>query len=300
MGTGHGLVFNIQRFSIHDGPGIRTTIFLKGCNLHCLWCQNPESLHAYPEIEFIHDKCIECGRCYQICPGNAHKIKNGSRIFDREMCIMCGKCVESCYAQALVTIGRTMSVKEVMDGIKKDQPFYRESGGVTFSGGEPLLQKDFLKMLLQESKRHNIHTALDTAGNVPWANFEEILEYVDLFLYDIKMADETKHREATGVGNKQILENLRKLSNRNAEIWVRVPIIAGLNDSDQEIKQIAYIIDELKLVKFVEPLPMHHLGEGKYHSLGIEFGAKNLSGPSEERMNKIINIFRDAGLNTKS
>lgn len=287
-----GPVANIQRFSIHDGPGIRTTVFLKGCNLRCLWCHNPETLHKDLEIQFFSQNCIGCGKCFEVCPENAHQIEKGQRIFKRELCKKCGKCAEICYASALVMAGKEMTVEQVMEEVIKDQPFYLNSGGgVTFSGGEPLLQKDFAKALLIDSKKYGLHTAVDTAGNVPWQVFEEILSYVDLFLYDLKVIDKQKHEEVTGIQNHIILDNLKKLAMKGANIWIRIPIIPGINDNIDEMKKMNDFIKCLEGVNKVELLPFHRLSEKKYESLGMEYKAKNYLTPSKENMAELKKVF---------
>ena len=279
----HGYIFDIQRFSINDGPGIRTTVFIKGCNLCCFWCHNPESQKPYPQIQFFPSKCIGCGKCVEVCTNSARLYNQGKRVYLRQLCVNCGKCAEVCNAEALVLCGKRMTVKEVIEKVKKDLPFYRISGGgVTFSGGEPLLQVEFLKELLMECKRQNIHTAVDTAGNVIWEMFEEILPYTDLFLYDIKCMDESKHKEATGSGNVWILKNLKLVTEFEKDVWIRIPVIPGINDNEEEMKRIADFIQELKGIKKINLLPFHKLGKEKYESLGMEYKAENYLPVPEE------------------
>jgi pyruvate formate lyase activating enzyme len=280
-----GLVFNIQRFSIHDGPGIRTTVFLKGCSLNCLWCHNPESINPMPQLQRFPQKCIGCGRCVKVCPPNAHNLVDGRMVYSKERCIGCGACAEACYAEALVLAGKTMTVSEVLDEIAKDMSFYQNSnGGVTFSGGEPLLQIGFLEQLLSKCKQQGIHTAVDTAGNVSWECFERTLPYTDLYLYDVKTFGEEHHREATGSSNRMILENLSRLSLLGVAIWIRIPVVPGINDSDEEMAGIFGFLSSLKNIKRIEMLPFHRMGEGKYASLGLVFRAKNIEPPSEEHL----------------
>jgi len=253
-----------------------------------------------PELQFFSQNCIGCGKCFIVCPENVHQIENGKRILKRELCKRCGECAKSCYADALVMVGQEMTVEQVMEKVVRDKPFYLNSGGgVTFSGGEALLQKDFLKALLIESKKYGFHTAVDTAGNVSWQVFDEIMPYVDLFLYDLKMIDEQKHREATGVQNRVILENLSKLAESNVELWIRIPIIPGFNDDIDEVKGMADFIKNLKKVDLVELLPFHRFGEKKYESLDMDYKAKNYLPPSKEHMTRLINIFKDIGLPIK-
>ncbi|AEE96532.1 glycyl-radical enzyme activating protein [Mahella australiensis] len=296
-----GLVFNIQRFSIHDGPGIRTTVFLKGCGLRCFWCHNPESLSTLPQVQFFPQKCIGCGKCVEVCPKKAHAIDaNGRREFRRELCRHCGRCVDVCYAEALVMTGKHMTVSEVMDEVMKDKLFYDNSGGgVTYSGGEPLLQREFIKELLVESKKNGLNTAVDTAGNVPWEAFEQVLPYVDLFLYDIKVMDPDKHRYATGVNNRQLLVNLQHLASCKANIWIRIPVIPGVNDNVPEMRAIADFVECLSGVEVVELLPFHRLGEGKYESLGMEYKARGYNSPSDEKMQELAEVFEQKNLPVK-
>jgi len=252
------------------------------------------------ELQIFPQNCIGCGKCFSVCPENAHIMDNGQRIFKRELCKQCGECVENCYASALVMVGQDMTVNQVMEEVVKDQPFYINSGGgVTFSGGEALLQKDFLKALLVDCKKHGLHTAVDTAGNVPWYVFEDILPYVNLFLYDIKLIDEKKHMGATGVKNDMILDNLKKLSESGVEIWIRIPIIPGINDDIDEIKRIGNFIKKLQGVTQVELLPFHRLGEKKYESLGMKYKAKSYIPPSKEHMDELIEVFESIGIQIK-
>ncbi len=288
-----GLVSNIQRFSIYDGPGIRTTVFLKGCNLRCFWCHNPENLISKPEIQFFEEKCIGCGKCFELCPQVAHRLEDGKRSFMRENCQGCGRCAESCYAEALELVGQEMTADEVIDTVLRDMPFYVKSGGgVTFSGGEALIQREFINTLLIKSKKRGLHCTIDTAGHVPWKTFEDILDYVDLFLYDIKIMNSDKHREATGVSNEMILENLKRLVAEGASVWVRIPIIPGFNDSLEEMEDIALFVKETGGVDLVELLPYHNIGQSKYESLGMIYGARDIKEPpTKEHMAKLGKIF---------
>ena len=284
-----GLIFDIQRFSVHDGPGIRTTVFLKGCNLRCLWCHNPESINPFPELQRYLYKCIGCGQCIKVCPNEATK--------NREKCLNCGRCTKECFSGARVLAGSYMSLEEVLEVVERDKGFYIETqGGVTFSGGEPLLQKDFLREILKSSKNHGINTAVDTAGNIPWESIEEILPYTDLFLYDLKVMDEIKHKEVTGVSNKIILSNLKELSNRTSEIIIRIPVIPGINNSLKNMQATYNFLKELKGIKAVELIPFHKLGEGKYESLGIEYPAKDFRLLEKGEIEKLGIIF--SGLTT--
>lgn len=295
-----GLVSSVQRFSTDDGPGIRTTVFFKGCNLQCRWCHNPESMYFERQIQFFSQKCVTCGGCAAVCPLKAQIIKDGQRVFKRDLCELCGRCVDNCHSGALIISGKTMTVAEIMTEIGKDRPFYENSGGgVTFSGGEPLLQKDFLKALLLESNNSGMHTAVDTAGNVSWEDFAGILPYVNLFLYDVKVFNEAKHRMVTGTGNQLIFGNLKRLAGCKAEIWIRIPVIPGINDNVTEMDAIAALIQDLKTVRLTELLPFHRLGEGKYQSLGLTYACQNCLPPAEELMENLAEVFKAKGLPVK-
>jgi pyruvate formate lyase activating enzyme len=295
-----GIVFNIQRFSIHDGPGVRTTVFLKGCNLSCFWCHNPEAALITPEIEFFPEKCIACGACVQTCQYAAQELVANERVYRRDLCQQCLECVDECFSGALVTAGRQSTSQEVLAEIERDRGYYQHSGGgVTFSGGEPMLQKDFLKEMLVMSRASGFHRAVDTAGNVPWEWLEEVLPETDLFLYDIKAFDREIHQKATGVGNQRILENLVRLDGTGKPIWIRIPVIPGVNDSLEEISQIAAYLAPLKSVQWVELLPFHTLGSEKYASLGKDYPARGLTPPSKQKMAELAAILEGQHLSVR-
>lgn len=287
-----GTIFNIQPFSIYDGPGIRTTVFFKGCNLRCAWCHNPESWLSRPQLEFLEEKCIGCGSCFSACPNSAHIMTETGHVIDKSKCTDCGACAQTCYAGALVLAGRKAGAQEVFERIMEDAPYFKNSGGgVTFSGGESMMQLDFLCELLQMCKEAGIHTAVDCAGNFPFSSFEKILPWTDLFLYDIKAFDPDTHRKLTGVSNERILENLRLLSARGADIFVRIPCIPGGNWQDME--QIADYLQNLSVRK-VELLAYHRLGEGKRKSLGME--AVTFETPTPEEMEALLERFTSRGI----
>ena len=294
-----GTVFNIQRYSIHDGPGIRTTVFLKGCPLNCWWCQNPESQLSSQEMIFWGDRCIGCGACSTICPSDAIQIKNGIPVTEKERCILCRKCIEKCPALAREIIGEKLTIEKVIKEIEKDLVFYEESGGgVTFSGGEPLGQSEFLECLLNGCREKKIHTAVDTSGYISWEILNKIYPKVDLFLYDLKLMGNERHKKYTGVSNEIILENLKKLSSVHHNISIRFPVIPGINDDDQNIKKTGEFLSSLKITQ-VNLLPYHNIGIDKYRRLGRTYQLVTTQPPSEEKLSQISVILRKFNLNVK-
>ena len=264
------IVFDIQKFSIHDGPGIRTTVFLKGCPLRCVWCHNPESWRPEPELLFTAAKCTGCRRCAEVCPAGVHAFTaDGRHELDRAACVRCGKCVEQCPAEALELCGRSLTVEEVMAEVRKDRVFYENSGGgMTLSGGEPMMRPEFTFALLNAAKKEGIHTALESCGFAPREEFERILPVTDLFLFDIKTMDEAKHLRLTGRDNRLILSNLEFLSGAGAEIVLRCPLIPGLNDTPSELAKIGELAERLSGVTGIDVEPYHPLGVSKAERLG--------------------------------
>lgn len=274
----NGLIFDIERNSYVDGPGIRTTVFFNGCNLRCAWCHNPESQSQKPQMMFYQNKCTGCGKCKEKCP---HKL---------EACELCGKCTLYCPHDARNICGKEYTVDEVFREIEKDRKFYEASdGGVTFSGGECMLQINFLEAILKRCKEAGIHTTVDTAGHLPYEYFERILPYTDLFLYDVKCFDGEKHKEYVGAANDLILDNLAKLLKKGAPLWVRIPIIPSVNDTADEMKKIRDFLLKHGKPEKVELLPYHSMGEHKYAAIGKK--AISFSAPRSEKTAELKRVF---------
>ena len=271
-------IFDIQKCSFVDGPGIRTTVFFKGCNLRCAWCHNPESQKKESEMLFYKNKCINCEKCKQICPNSL------------KFCSFCGRCEDLCPTDARKICGRQYTPQEVMKEIVKDKDFYlNTNGGVTFSGGECMLQIDFLEEILKDCKKEGIHTAIDTAGHIRFENFERIIPYTDLFLYDVKCLDNEKHKRYTGVSNELILENLKRLLLLGQKVWVRIPVIKDVNDSEEEMLKIKSFLDRYPNPEKIELLAYHSMGENKYSALGKS--VIHFSVPTAETMDNLRAIF---------
>ena len=295
-----GTIFDIKKYSINDGPGIRTTVFFSGCPLSCLWCHNPESQSLTPELLYRSGRCLLCGECINVCPEGAISLgKNSSTIItDRQKCTRCQTCITTCYSGAREFSGRQVTVQEVMAGLEREIPFYDEShGGVTFSGGEPLMQPAFLSLLLKACKRQEIHTVVDTSGFANWKVFEQIRVDVDLFLYDLKHMDSIRHREVTGVPNEVILENLRRLSAAGANCFVRIPLIPGINDDEKNLFESGEFLVSLPKVQSVEVMGYHDIAQAKYEALGREFTLRETKPPTETAMHNAAEILRSYGLN---
>lgn len=293
-------MFDIKKFAIDDGPGIRTTIFLKGCSLRCWWCHNPEGQLSTPELMFRKNRCINCEECVNICSRHALSLTNTKQLsIDRRNCNLCGNCTQKCPTEALTIVGKHTNVKEVMKEIDKDLTFYEESnGGITISGGEPLLQINFLNTLLKECKNKNIHTAIDTSGYTSPKAIEKIKDKADLFLYDIKTMDDKKHKKFTGASNRQILRNLKTLAQNGTDILVRIPIVPGINDNKDNITKTADFILSHN-IKHVCLLPYHRAGIEKYRSLGRRYKLMKTPAPTEEKLNPIKQRLEAFGLSVK-
>lgn len=292
------MVFDIKRYAIHDGPGIRTTIFLKGCPLNCLWCHNPEGKEPDQEFMWWKERCIECRDCQKACANNAISFPNDSLILNADGCDFCGDCLAVCHSQALVLVGKRMSVSELVKEIEKDVVFYDESGGgVTFSGGEPLMQPDFLRSLLKACKEEALHTVVDTCGYADSRILLDISRFADLFLYDVKVIDEIKHIELTGVSNKLILDNARKLSSTGRDVIVRFPLIPSVNDEETDILELGAFVSSLRNVKKLDLLPYHKAGIGKAERLKKQEESSFVGRPpSAERLSEIGKTLADFGL----
>ena len=294
-----GFVFDIKKFAVDDGPGIRTTIFLKGCPLRCQWCHNPEGQSSVSELMYRDKKCVRCNECVSVCPNQAFSSGRSKLGIDRSACSLCGLCAVRCPSGALSLVGREVSVQEVMTEVGKDAAFYEESGGgVTLSGGEPLWQIGFTSAVLRECKSRGIRTAVDTCGYGSSNAIRRIRDSVDLFLYDLKIMDDAKHRKYTGKSNKQILRNFETLANHGNELLVRLPLIPGVNDDRKNIQMTADFV--LKNgVKRVCLLPYHRIGVEKYRSLGKRYFLNSVRTPSEQKMNHIKARFEACGLMVK-
>jgi pyruvate formate lyase activating enzyme len=296
-----GRVFDIKRYSVHDGPGIRTTVFLKGCPLHCVWCHNPEGIDPAAELMRWPSRCSRCYACVAACPAKAiSKDTAGAVAVDKTKCDLCGKCAEACLYDAMQVVGREMTVDDLVAEIEKDRVFYEQSGGgATFSGGDPLAQPVFLEELLGALRSRGIRTAVDISGFAPASLLERIAARADLVLYDLKIMDETKHWELTGVSNAPILENLERLAANGTEVWVRIPLMAGVNDDDKNIDGTIAFLKTLGKVKTVGLLPYHSGGTEKARRLGKESCFKAFEAPSEGRLAAIEAAFRAAGFNVQ-
>ena len=295
-----GLLSHIQRFSVHDGPGIRTTVFLKGCQMQCVWCHNPETRRAHPELQVFVERCIGCGACVERCEHGARRMNASGIAFDRAECVACGRCAEVCHAKSLVMVGRKVTADQVVEEVTADRAFYKKSGGgVTVSGGEPLCQPEFTSELLRLAKDRGFHAAVETNLAWPWSRVASVLSAVDLFMVDVKTFDDALHRRWTGVSNRQTLDNLRRLDEQHKPLIARTPVIAGVNDSVEEISQIVTFLATLSNVVYYELLPYHPFGLGKYAALGIDTPPTRFERPSAGHIEQLADLARNAGLEVR-
>ena len=294
-----GVVFNMQRYSIHDGPGIRTNVFLKGCPLRCWWCHNPESQSAASELRVMEHRCMQCGECVAVCPQSEEQ-ETGAPQPPPAACTRCGACVAVCPTGARQIVGQTMGVDEVLAEVLRDRIFYDDSGGgVTFSGGEPLLQAEFLCSLLEACRSERLHSVVDTCGCAPRETLLQVAALTNLFLYDLKIIDDNLHREGTGVSNAEILGNLEVLGQSGARIWIRVPIVPGWNDSDEQLTATARFAASVPGVEQVQLLPYHELGRHKVRGAAAVEGHPSQPPPSPEQLERAADRFRACGLSTR-
>lgn len=292
------LVFNIMRYSVHDGPGLRTTVFLKGCPLSCQWCHNPESQSRLPELMFTADRCVRCGDCVPACPAKAIQWQDGP-IRNGKLCTGCGACVDACAAGARQLAGHWMTVPELLQTVSRDVIFFDQSGGgVTFSGGEPLSHPKFLEAILDACRASGIRTAVDTSGYAPRKVVESVSSKTDLFLFDLKVVDPVKHKQVTGVRNDLILENLSFLARENVPVIIRIPIVPTVNDDDANIDASIGLLSGLGL-RQVDLLAYHRIGVEKYERLQVREGFKEFPAPSAERMESIAERFKNAGFTVR-
>ncbi|MFC2017192.1 glycyl-radical enzyme activating protein [Chloroflexota bacterium] len=295
-----GKILRIERFAIHDGPGIRTVIFLKGCPLRCEWCTAPESQNMFPEMEYSVRKCTRCARCVEICPVKAITISSSEEVLtDRQLCDNCGKCVEVCPAAARMMEGEEMSVEQVLEEIEKDTIFYWNSGGgITLSGGEPTMQPKFSLELLKACKERGIHTAIETCGYVKWDTLDELLKYLDLVYMDIKHMSPVEHKKLTGKRNELILENTKRITTQypGKPLIVRIPVIPGCNDSDENISNTAQFVRQLKGNHKIELLPYHKFGLPKYGALSRDYPLPGLEPPSADRLRALKELVESYGI----
>jgi len=292
-----GTIFDIKKYAIHDGPGIRSTVFFKGCPLACRWCHNPEGITVAAQKIYRQERCIGCGECIQICPNGVMTQAAEGIVSDPAKCDLCQTCADYCPSEAVEFVGRKVTVGDVMQEIEKDIAFYDESGGgITFSGGEPLMQPEFLLQLLDACAELDLHRTVDTTGYADSELLLQVARKTDLFLYDLKLMDAAKHRDFTGVSNEKILNNLKLLAENKARIQVRVPIIPGINSDAANIDRTAAFVSALPGVENIAILPFHNSARGKYRRLGMECISPDIESPSEENLNIIAGWLAKSGL----
>lgn len=293
-----GTIFDIKRYAIHDGPGIRTTVFFKGCPIHCLWCANPESQEYKPELTYIKTECINCGICQQECPNEAITMVNGVPEVDLNKCDLCGRCAENCPGEALQVMGRTVSPDGLFKEVATDRPFWdRSGGGVTLSGGEPLAQFDFVLEFLKICKNRYVSTAIETCLHTPWKKIETILPFVDHVICDLKIMDSNRHETYTGVSNHLIKNNVEALLKSNTDVLLRMPLIPGVNDGQDNLEAMGRFIKACRSGVRMELLPYHRLGESKYQRMKKEYKMGHVSPPSKEEMTKAGDVLKKFNIN---
>lgn len=287
-------ICDIKRYTIQDGPGIRSTVFFKGCPLHCLWCSNPESIAVLPELAYNREKCLFCGECQNQCGQDALSMSGSSLVHQKDLCKRCQKCAEVCYSKALCFAGKLYTLSQLILLLEKDNAFYQRSkGGVTLSGGEPLLQADFVIDLLKELKNKGIHTAIVTTGFGETKALKQILKIVDLVLFDIKHSDPDIHKKLTGKDNKLILKHLEMISKEGVPLYISVPLIPGINDDEKNLSGTAAIINNLSNVERIRMIPYHRLGASKYEQLSRPYSLEALHQYQKETMDSIVQIFKN-------
>lgn len=297
----NGLIFDLKHYAVHDGPGIRLNVFFKGCPLHCLWCHNPEGISFQPELMLMPNRCAHCGDCVRSCHYEAlSQNSEGVVSVDRTRCTLCRDCLEACQREAIAMAGQEMSVDEVVNEAEKDRIFFEQSGGgVTLTGGEPLAQPAFAASLMGELKKRSIQVALDTSGYADPEVFRQLAKKADLILFDLKIMDNKKHRKYTGVANDLILDNLKSLDKLGIPVWIRLPLIPGVNDDVENLEAMANFLSGLKLIKMINVLPYHKGGVEKFYRLGRDNEFAVYTPPSEDKVEAVIEFFKNKGFRVK-